>query len=67
MIRRDWDLLWPAMAPNYSKYTAPPNDTSYYAAVAPIQLQCPPRVKGTVDACGRDGKLVSSECFERYI
>ena len=33
------------MAPTFSKYAAPPEDTRYYAAAPPIQLQRPRRVE----------------------
>jgi hypothetical protein len=33
------------MAPTFSKYVAPPEDTRYYAAAPPIQLQRPRRVE----------------------
>jgi hypothetical protein len=33
------------MAPNFSKYAAPPSDTSYYTAAAPIHLQHPRHVE----------------------
>jgi hypothetical protein len=33
------------MAPNFSKYAAPPSDTSYYAEALPINLQRPRHVE----------------------